>query len=64
MAVKAKRYAEMLEKETGKKQTLMKAHLKAATKAGGFGQAADKYHRHSTMDKAIMFLMKKKKGKK
>jgi hypothetical protein len=63
MAVKAKRYAEMLEKETGKKQTLMKAHLKAA-KAGGFGQAADKYHRQSTMDKAILFLMKKKKGKK
>lgn len=65
MAVKSKRYREMLEKESRKKQPLVKAHLKAAVKSGGFSKRADKYDRPSKTSKAILAILRaiKKRGK-
>ena len=62
MAVKSKRFREMLEKETQKKQPLTKAFLKAAVKSSDL--KADKYDRPSWLDRAILWGLKKTKGKK
>jgi hypothetical protein len=62
MAVKSRRFRSMLENESGKKQPLTKAFLKAAVKSSD--SKADKYDRPSWMDKAILWGLKKVKGKK
>jgi hypothetical protein len=62
MAVKSKRFREMLEKETQKKQPLINAFLKVAVKSSN--DEADKYDRPSWSDKAILWGLKKSKGKK
>lgn len=61
MAVKSKRFREILEKESQKKQPLTKAFLKAAVKSSDI--KADKYDRPSWLDKAILWGLKKNKGK-
>lgn len=59
MGVKSKQFREMLEKESGKKQPLTKAYLKAAVKSSV--NKADKYHKPSWLDKAILKLLKRSK---
>jgi len=59
MAVKSKRYRDLLEKETRKKQPLRKAELKAAVMAGAYGEKVNKYHRQSWSDKIILKGLRK-----
>jgi len=66
MAVKSRAYRAALERETRKKQPLMKAHNKAAVRASA--SKPDKWDRPSWLDKKILAYLKKlhnkKKGKK
>lgn len=65
MGVKSRRYRQMLEQETRKKQPLMKAQKKAAAKAGGLGSGVDKYDRPSRLDRIILAILRaRKKGQK